>query len=747
MEPAPVEMIGEDLAEIKVQVGRLAEYDEEILSQVTRSINVSTEKKPASPPLILPQLDTQHFTGREDELQQLEQLLLTPDGPRVAGIAGLTGTGGMGKSALAIHFAAIYSKQFPDGVIGLRVDGKQVDTLAQQFAHHAGVEIEPKLELSATEIMQSVFQEKHGLLIFDNAEEAVVRDLLPGGNCCAVIVTTRSRGLLRSFGIPTAAQIDLPRFTFEETKCFLSQMVGEQGEQRVITELEAVRNIHTLVGGLPLALRIVGGILQELPFLSLTEYATMLHDEKEQLLLHLHDPNDPDLDVRVSFSLSLKFLNEDQKNLFACLGACAPEGFSLHGAQVVSNQSEITVKYGLGRLLSLSLIDQTTKTDRFVLHPLLLLFARELAQEQNLLAEAEQRHTDYFIQYANEYRSFSPTDMDALETELYALLLTAQRLTNNQIADYNFYLSLEPFLQTRGYWPQALTLLDSLLDVARSQDDLFRITQLLLQKGQFYQLLARFEDAEHVLYESKNIALQIENTWQHQHSLAMVLNSLGGVYQRQGKIDQAIEALQYSATIEQESGNQHGQAKVLNSLGGVYQRQGKFEEAGKAFLQSYTILVALGDERGQAMVLNSLGGVYQRQGKFEEAIETFLHSQALLRALGDNHGQAMVLNSLGGAYQRQGKFEEAGKAFLQSYTILVALGDERGQAMVLNSLGGVYQRQGKFEEAAQALHQSAVIEEELGNQRGQAMVLNSLGGVYQRQPAKPCERVKRSVRN
>lgn len=53
---------------------------------------------------------------------------------------------------------------------------------------------------------------------------------------------------------------------------------------------------------------------------------------------------------------------------------------------------------------------------------------------------------------------------------------------------------------------------------------------------------------------------------------------------------------------------------VLNSLGGVLQRQGKFDEAVDAFQRSYDLLTKLGDERGQAMVLSRLGSVAQREG-------------------------------------------------------------------------------------------------------------------------------------
>jgi nucleoside phosphorylase len=85
-------------------------------------------------PFILPQHETTTFTGREDELKALKEALFGEHPDRVCTIAGLSGTGGIGKSALAVHFATINRYQFPGGVIGVRVDGKDNDTIAREFA-------------------------------------------------------------------------------------------------------------------------------------------------------------------------------------------------------------------------------------------------------------------------------------------------------------------------------------------------------------------------------------------------------------------------------------------------------------------------------------------------------------------------------------------------------------------------------------------------------------------------------------
>ena len=678
-------------------------------------------------PFILPQLDISNFTGRDDELEFLENQIFGEDGSRVIGIAGVTSTGGMGKSALAFHFAYKHKDKFPDGVIGLRIDSGSVDAVAQRFASYVGIIPESLKDFSAAEIMQSVFQPLRALLIFDNAEEATVKALRPGGNSCAVIVTTRNKGLLRSLDIPETAHLDLEQFDYEETKELLAVLIGKE---RVEAEEEAIKQIHEDVGGLPLALRIVGGTLNEQPFTPIADYAADLRQAKLDLL---NDLDDKDLDVRASFSLSLKFLSNLQINLFACLSVCAPKGFALQTVQDVSEQSSKDVRDGLARLVRLSLLTQGSEVERFVLHPLLFDFAEELAEKRKLYHSAKERHTNYFIEFAAQYRGLQAEKLDVIESEINSLILTAQRLVELDIVNFDFYLALEPFFQARGYWSQALELISSYQELARNIENWSYLVQMLIQQGQFLQIIGKFRDAEKALLDAEKEITKIDDEREQKRLHAMALNSLGGVLQRQGKFDEAVNVFKRSAELEETSGNKRGQAIVLNSLGSVLQRQGNFDEAENAFERSAAIEAELGNKRGQAMVLNSLGGVKQRQGDFEGAVVAIQKSRDILMTIGDERGQAMVLNSLGGVLQRQGKFDEAVDAFQKSAEIEERIGNDRGQAMVLNSLGGVLQRQGKFDEAVDAFQRSAEIGERIEDYRHLAMVLNSLGGVLQRQ--------------
>jgi tetratricopeptide (TPR) repeat protein len=161
---------------------------------------------------------------------------------------------------------------------------------------------------------------------------------------------------------------------------------------------------------------------------------------------------------------------------------------------------------------------------------------------------------------------------------------------------------------------------------------------------------------------------------------------------------------------------------VLNSLGGIYSRQGQFENAIQAFEQSFKIEDQLGNTRGQAMVLTSLGCVYQRQGKFSKAISILCKSVQLANNMDDNRPLAMALNSLGTTYYWKNEFDNSIKALLQSYETLEKLKDNQGLAMVSMALGRTFFAQQKLRESITYLKTSFSINKKQQSKKGLQIV-------------------------
>jgi tetratricopeptide (TPR) repeat protein len=688
-------------------------------------------RKPrTAPPFILPQQKTSDFVGRLDQLDKLEEILLKPSSHKMAGIVGLAGTGGIGKSALACQFAEKHREKFPDGVIGIRLDSKKdVDTIAREFARLDGEVLDEDDTRNASAIMQDLFAEKRILLIIDNAETADIRELHPGGQTCAIIVTTRDRSLPSQIEIPDKQLIDLPVLANPESLALLAQFIDEQ---KFYEEADAINKILVLVGNLPLAIEIVGKTLQNrlkhYPTFKIADYAEALDLDKLELRRDKH------FNVRLCFQRSITYLEEDNRgdliDAFAQLSVCATSGFAFHTAMAaIGVENEHKTEENLQELVDLSLLNKAqADSQRFIFHPLLQEFSGELAIERYLLEKAKQNHTNYFV---NRVRN---GNVDELEADLDDIINVAEWMAETKNEGYvKFYLDLRTLFNRLGHWQRANKIIDVFLRLSEENGNWLTLAQFHIQQAKFLLLQGDFSKSEKMLLDVQEIINKIEQPFDQKRTEAMRLNTVGGAYQRQSKFNEAVDAFQRSYELLEKLDDDHGQAMVLNSLGGVLQRQGNFDDAVNAFQRSYELLVELGDDRGQAMVLNSLGGVLQRQGKLDEAANAFQKSYELLVELGDQRGQAMVLNSLSGVLQRQGNFNEAAKTLQKGVDIEEKLGNERGQAMILNSLGGLLQRQGNFEKAVEALQKSAKIEEKIGNRHGQAKVLNSLGGVYQRQ--------------
>lgn len=212
-------------------------------------------KKRTEPPFILPQVETSSFIGRDGQLKTLEEALLNDDSSNIAAIVGVTGIGGIGKSALACHFAETHRDKFPDGVIGIRLDSKKdIDTIAKEFARIEGEYIDEADTRSASAIMQDLFASKRILLIFDNADTADIRMLNPGGTLCSIIVTTRDRALPEYINVSDDHLIDLPALESSEALSLLAQYIDQAILEKEKISIDEILN---LVGNLPLAVEIV----------------------------------------------------------------------------------------------------------------------------------------------------------------------------------------------------------------------------------------------------------------------------------------------------------------------------------------------------------------------------------------------------------------------------------------------------------------------------------------------------------
>lgn len=316
------------------------------------------------------------FQGRAAELAALSRAAAGE-----APICLVTGPAGVGKTALALHWARRAPAAFPDGRLfadlrGFGDTGEPTPLeVLREFLLALGVAPRrvPESVQSAAALFRSLTDRRSLLVVLDNARDsAQVRPLLPGGADCVTLVTSRHRldGLIAS---DAARPVPLDVLEPPDGTALLA---GVLGEERVLAEPVAARRLAELCGGLPLALRVTAARLAGRPNRTLAGTADELADERSRLAyLDVEDTG-----VSAALRLTVQQLPPDAVHHFARLGHHPGSHFDPYTAAALAGSDPVVAAAALERLAAAHLVGETSP-GRWVLHDLVRLYARGLDPE------------------------------------------------------------------------------------------------------------------------------------------------------------------------------------------------------------------------------------------------------------------------------------------------------------------------------------------------------------------------------
>ncbi len=674
---------------------------------------------PAAPvPRQLP-ADVAGFTGRAADLERLDALLAGDGSATAVVISAIAGSAGVGKTALAVHWAHRVAERFPDGQLYLDLQGfapsPPVDPprALGRLLDGLGVPSDqvPVEQEAAAALYRSLLARRRLLVVLDNAREAAqVRPLLPGSPGCPVVITSRERltGLVATNG---ARRLTLDVLAPDEAVALLQSVLGAD---RVAAEPGAAAELAEACAFLPLALRIAAADLIGQPGRPVAEYAAALRAEDR--LATLEVDGDPQAAVRAAFDRSYATLAADARRLFRLLGLTPGPEVTVPAAAALAGTTPEQATPLLARLADGHLLEARAR-GRFGFHDLLRRYARQRSEHEDRLPEREAaigRLLSWYLHGA-----------DAAARLLYPT---------------TFRLPLPPApggLPPAGFdrYPDALAWMDAeranlvAAVTHAAEHGPGPLAWLLADTVRGYFLLRRpMVDWLAVARAGLATATRAHD----RRAQATARFSLGLAHWSLGRHPQAIEHYRAALELFRETGWLQGQAACLGNLGNVHGDVGEPAQAADYFAQALALDRRAGRRDRQAVALGSLGMLSRELGALARADEYETQALALHRQAGYRTGEAYALGNLGEIEHDLGRLEDALRHLTQALSLYREIGNRSGEAYALYGLAALHRDTGGQRQALQLARAAVALASEISERRAHVEALNTLGSVQLR---------------
>ena len=658
--------------------------------------------RPAQLPFAVPA-----FTGRAAELARLDELL-----PRIAGagvehpaavvISAVSGTAGVGKTALAVHWARRVREAFPDGQLyvnlrGFDPSGSTVSPAeaVRGFLDAFGVppsRVPPGLE-AQTGLYRSLLTGRRVLVLLDNARDAEqVRPLLPGAPGCLALITSRSQ--LTS--LVAAEGAHLLTVDLLDPAGARGLLAGRLGTDRVDAEPAAVAEITARCAGLPLALAIVAARAATQPSLPLEVLAEDLRKSGNRL--DLLDCGDPVTKVRAVLSWSYQALGDQAARLFRLLGLHPGPDAALPAVASLAGLPPARVRTAVAELIRGHLLTEHVP-GRYTFHDLLRSYARELTathDDDNARLRATHRMFDHYLHTARSADAvLTPQPHPIAVTEAQPGATLEHPASHQQAlawfaAEHPVLLTAVEQAAAEGFDTHAWQLPSTL-------------TTFLDRHGHW-----------HALAQAQVIALEAARRRGDATGEANARRGLGLAADRLGHPGAARAHYLLALDLFRGLDDHAGQARTEQHLGRMCADHGRYQEARDHAEQSLGHYRAIDDKAGQSAALNHLGWFRAQLGDHHQALTHCREALALAEEISDPNGQAHIWDSLGYVRHHLGQHDQAVDCYRHAVELFQRTGDRHSEATGLFCLGEVHLSARNPDAARECWTQALTLTDELG---------------------------------
>ncbi|MEV4345788.1 BTAD domain-containing putative transcriptional regulator [Actinoplanes sp. NPDC049596] len=648
--------------------------------------------------------DVPGFAGRGPALRALDDLLTET----AMAVAVVSGTAGVGKTALAVHWSHTVRSRFPDGQIFLSLRG--FDPTGQVVSPQEALRslldalgvaperVPPTLDAQVA-LYRSVVAGRRLLLVLDNARDVEqVRPLLPGTATVVVVVTSRAHltGLLAG-GANSVPLGLLSKLEAEEL------MVNRLGPE-VVAHRDALDQVIAACARLPLALAIAVARTRQTNF-PLAALAAELGEASDRLTAL--EVGDPASDVRAVLSWSYAALSEPAARLFRLLGLAVGPDVDVPALCSLAGRPKLDLR----ELTRASLVTEYLP-GRYSQHDLLREYAAELSRRDD--PEEDRRaatvrlldhylHTAYAAdQLLNPTREpivlplgepaagaspERPEDLDAAmawygehRAVLMAALREAAAIGLDRIA-WQLAWALDTYSARKGHLHDQVEAWQIAIEAAGRLGELPARAYGHRNLSQADTRLGRFGEAN----DNLTRALELFTTVGDRIGQARTQHHLAYLSGQQKQHATALEHARLALALYAGTDDRTGQAEALNAIGWYHALNGEFEQTLSPCRQALELFEADDDLHGAAGAWDSLGYAHHHLGQLAEAIDCYEHGLALARTLHHDGFIADLLVHLGESHHAAGQPAAARTAWTEAEQLLKAL-DHPGLAGVQESL-------------------------------------------------------------
>ncbi|MFY1638292.1 AfsR/SARP family transcriptional regulator [Solwaraspora sp. WMMB335] len=661
-----------------------------------------------------------HFTGRENLLALLDEI---ESGSTVRTVL-LAGMPGVGKTALAAHWAHLRRDRFPDGQLYLDAEAYgPVSAVApaealNRFLIALGVPpARVPIDLQQRrERYQQILHDRKLLVVIDNVRDSEhVRPLLTNAPGCLTIVISRNQ--LRWLPVFAGVRhLPVRPLTAAEAHVLLDRLTRDA---QVRDQPDSLRALAGLSAGLPLALSIIGAYVSDRPGIDIAELAGELATE----LLDCDADESSDITLRTIFGWSYQALAPDPARLFRLLGLFPGSTISISAASALLGDANVASD-SLNALVRANLVNHAKTPRRYGMHDLLRLYAVSLAARH--IAAPEQRAAlhrilDWYLHSASRAARLLAPGHEPVPDMPPALLTTPQPLTTDTEA-MSWITAERPNLgavvtaaadsgfpryawQIAGNVHQALSRSgrqDDVLDLlhtavaaaAADRHDLGHVGMMLniaathFARHDYPRAAAGFVEALHTA-RRKGIA-EGENAGLH---------NLGSAYLKSGDPARAVALLREAFRASEQSGYLLGQAANLTAMGDAYRALRQFDRAAGCYTDASDRFHQVGELRGEGRIAVRMAVLQLDLGNAAEALDFCTTAIAIYQRSPDDAHHCDALTTAADARRLLGHHAEAEQNVETALSLSEAIGDNYRRVRGLGVLADILVETGRRTDA------------------------------------------------